>query len=207
MLEAIKNPGTWITTLMLMSGFCLWLLSNTYLTTYSVRVLGISQELASTLGIIRSYAIVFIAGFGGGWLLDKFTYKGKTFIIIFLSCAGVIAALMSCTQLVVLSIFLTVVLTLITNVIKSTYWSVLGQAGIPVAMTASATGVISFFVFIPESFITVICGSWLRSAEAAGNVASAFSMIFALMIAFAVVGSAAALLLLKRTKKLRALQD
>ncbi|AOY75311.1 MFS transporter [Clostridium formicaceticum] len=202
-ITAFKIPGTWIAILLLMSGFSLWLLANTYLTTYSVRVLGISQQTASTLGIIRSYIIVLAAGFVGGWLMDKFTYRGKVFFVVFGLCIMTIAGIMGTSQLVTLSIALTIVLTLITNIIKSTYWSILGQAGIPPEMTAMCTGVISFVAFIPEAIITVICGSWLKSAEAAGNIGSGFTKIFTFMVMWAVLGLIAGILLTRRTKKLK----
>jgi hypothetical protein len=45
--------------------------------TYGTRVLGLSNELSSTLSIIRSYIIVVVAGFSGGFAMDKFTSKAK----------------------------------------------------------------------------------------------------------------------------------
>ena len=203
-LKAFKIPGTWIAILLLMSGFSLWLLGNTYLTTYSVRVLGISPQTASTLGIVRSYIIVLAAGFVGGWLIDKFTFRGKAFFIFFAVCLAITAGIMGAGKLVGLSIALTIALTLLTNIIKSTYWSILGQAGIPAEMTAMCTGIISFVAFIPEAIITVVCGVWLKNAEAAGNVAAGFNQIFIFMVVWAVLGIAAGILLTRRTKKLKA---
>lgn len=200
-LELLKNPGVWIVTLIVMSGLSLWILANTYLTTYSVRVLGISESTASMLGILRSYLIVFVAGFGGGWLMDRFRYKGKVLFLLFGFSALLIAFLWGDSSVVVLTLGITILLTLFINVIKSTYFSVLGQAGIPAVVTASATGVISFFAFIPESFIALIGGNWLKTAESAGNIGVAFDKIFLMMIAFALSGLLGALLLWVRSKK------
>ncbi|MDR3134631.1 MAG: MFS transporter [Deltaproteobacteria bacterium] len=202
MIAILKNPGMWIVTLMIMLGFAVWLLSNTYLTTYSVRVLGISANVASGLGIVRTYVIIVIAGFGGGWLMDKFTYKGKSLFVIFCLCSIMAAGIMLTSPFVPLCIALTMILTLITNVIKATYWSTLGQAGIPLAMTASATGIISFVAFIPESFITIVCGSWLKTAEASGHIASGFTKVFILIMALCLASALIGLMLLKRTKSL-----
>lgn len=202
-IKAFKIPGTWIAILLLMSGFALWLLANTYLTTYSVRVLGISPQTASTLGIIRSYIIVLAAGFVGGWLIDKFTFRGKAFFLFFGICIVIVAGIMGAGMVVSLSVALTILLTLLTNIIKSTYWSILGQAGIPPEMTAMCTGVISFVAFIPEAIITVVCGAWLKSAEAAGNVGKGFTQIFVFMIVWAILGLAAGFLLTRRTQKLK----
>lgn len=103
---------------------------------------------------------------------------------------------------VALCLTLTVVLTLVTNIIKATYWSTFGQAGIPLGLTATATatGIVSFVAFIPESFITIICGGWLKSAEAAGNIAAGFTQIFILMIVLSIISALMSLVLYKRTK-------
>ena len=88
-LDVVKNPGVWITIIILICAYSCWSFGNGYLTTYTVRVGGLSESTASTLGMIRSYVIVFVAGFFGGWFLDRFTYKGKAFIGLFgLSAAG-----------------------------------------------------------------------------------------------------------------------
>lgn len=200
--KVLKNPGTWITVLLIFSGFCFWLLASTFLTTYSVRVLGVSAGTASMLGIVRSYLLVFVAGFGGGWLMDKFTYKGKSYIVIAVASAAVILGIMFSSKLVTFCLILTVVLSLLTSLVRSVYWSVLGQAGIAVEDTGTATGIISLLAYLPESFLTVICGSWITKAEAAGNIETGFTQIFILMIAFCVLMGLAGLLLYRRSKKL-----
>lgn len=202
MLQAIKLKGTWIAIFIIITGFCAWLLANTFLTTYTVRVLGVSQGLASMLGTIRSYILICVAGFGGGWLMDKFTYKGKTFLVLFLLGAVTLLAIMGTSKAVMLCVALTLFLTLLVNTIRSTYWSILGQAGIPIALTGAATGIISFVAYLPESFLTVICGSWIKSAEAAGDVSTAFTWIFTLMIVFCLLGAVASFLLLRQTKSI-----
>ncbi|MBQ4091965.1 MAG: MFS transporter [Firmicutes bacterium] len=201
LVSLLKNPGVWIVTIIVMSGLSLWILANTYLTTYSVRVLGISESHASLIGIIRNYVIVFVAGFGGGWLMDRFCLKGKVLSFLFGLSVLSLVVMLKCSALVVFSIALTMIITLFVNVIKSTYFSVLGQAGIPVAVTASATGVISFFAFIPESFIALIGGSWLKAAELTGNVGMAFDKIFLMMIGFSLCGLLGSLFLWIRAKK------
>ena len=81
--DVLTNKGVWITIWVVCCAYVAWTLGNGYLTTYTVRVLGISEATASSLGIVRSYIIVFLAGFIGGWVLDKFSYKGKGFLVLF----------------------------------------------------------------------------------------------------------------------------
>lgn len=200
--EILSNKGVWLTTLLILCAYVAWTLGNGYLTTYTTRVLGISQSLASTLGIIRSYIIVVAAGIVGGWFVDKFTYKGKAFICLFACIIAGYMLMFTTHKIVSVCVVITVVLSLLANIMKSTYWSVMGQAGIPIDMTASATGIISFIVFMPDFIIPTIAGSWLDAAEAAGNVEAGFNKIFILVIIFAAVGVAASLLMMKHTKNL-----
>ncbi|WP_169716722.1 MFS transporter [Sporomusa acidovorans] len=199
-MDVLKNKGVWLTMWIIMCAYMSWSLGNGYLTTYTVRVLDVSESVASTLGIIRSYVIVFLAGFLGGWVLDRFTYKGKGFMLLFGTIAVVLAAVMFTSKVVPISIGLTLVIAFLANVMKSTYWSVMEQAGIPVKMTPLGTGIISFIAFLPDMIVTPICGVWLDAATAASNVEAGFNKIFILLIAFSVVGIIGAYLLMKQTK-------
>lgn len=203
-MDVLKNKGVWITIVIIMCAYMIWSLGNGYLTTYTVQVLGISQELASTLGIVRSYIIVFLAGFLGGFILDRFTYKGKAFLILFVLAIALLLGVILTSAIVPLCVAITLILAFIANVMKSTYWSVMGQAGVPVKMTALATGVISFIAFIPEFIAPVISGMWIDQAIADGNVAIGFYKIFAMLIGFAIIGIIFSIILANRTKKLNA---
>lgn len=200
--DILKNKGVWLTIWVIMCAYVSWTLGNGYLTTYTVRVLGVSESVASTIGVIRSYVIVFLAGFIGGWVLDRFTYKGRGFLLLFASVIIVIAGVMLTSKVVPVCVGLTLVLAFLANVMKSTYWSIMGQAGIPARMTAVATGIISFIAFIPDFIVPTLCGSWLDAATAAGDVAMGFNKIFILLIVFSVVGLIGAVMLTKQTKLL-----
>lgn len=204
-VDVVKNPGVWIIIITLISAYSCWSFGNGYLTTYTVRVGGLSEGTASTLGMIRSYIIVLAAGFFGGWLLDRFTYKGKVFIILFGISAAGFALVMFSSQVLAVCICLTLLLAFVANIMKSTYWSLMGQAGIPAKMTALATGFISFIIFLPDAVLPPVIGSWLTAAEAAGNVALGFNKIFIMLIAFAILGVIGSILLVRRTKAIEKL--
>ena len=198
----VKNPGVWITIIILICAYSCWSFGNGYLTTYTVRVGGLSESTASTLGMIRSYVIVFVAGFFGGWFLDRFTYKGKAFIGLFAISAAGFVLIMFTAKALAISICITLVLAFIANIMKATYWSLMGQAGIPAKMTALATGFISLIIFLPDAVLPTIIGTWLSNAEAAGNIAAGFDKIFIMLAVFAIVGIIGSLLLVKRTKSI-----
>ena len=204
MVDVIKNPGVWIIIVVLCCAYACWSFGNGYLTTYTVRVAGLSETTASMLGMIRSYVIVFLAGFLGGWILDKFTIKGKAFIIMLALSAGCFFAVMFSSKALAVCVFLTLFVAFIANIMKSTYWSLMGQAGIPTGMTALATGFISFIIFLPDAILPTFIGTWLNNAEAAGNVAAGFDKIFIMLIIFAVIGILGSIALTMRTKKIMA---
>ena len=202
-MDVLKNKGVWIVILLITCAYASWSLGQSYLTSYSIRVVGVSETLASTLGVIRSYVIVVVAGFLGGWILDKFTYKGKGFIFLLGLTAASFAGVMLTNKILAVSIALSVLIAFLANVMKATFFSTLGQAGIPPKMTALATGVISTLVyFLPDTALPPVCGAWIDQAAAAGNVAAGFHKIFILLIVFSVVGVFASILLLRRTKEL-----
>lgn len=201
-VDVAKNKGVWITILVLTSAYLAWTIGNSYMTTYTVQVLEISPSTASMLGIVRSYIIVLLAGFVGGFVLDKFTYKGKGFIALFIIVVALTVALTASSSVVGLSIVLTLVIAFVANIMKSTYWSIMDQAGIPLNMTALATGFISFIIFIPDFLIGPIFGKWLDDAAAAGNIATGFNRIFIFLIVASIIGIFSSYLLLRRTKQL-----
>lgn len=207
LLDVLKNPGVWVTIFVIMFAYISWTVGNGYLTTYTVQVLNISPSTASALGIVRSYIIVLLAGFIGGFVLDKFTYKGKGFLVFFITIIAAIIGVMFTSKVVPLCIALTLIIAFLANIMKSTYWSIMDQAGVPLGMTAVATGIISFIAFIPDFLVGPICGKWLDDAAAAGNVAAGFDKIFILLIVSSAIGIVSAILLTHRTKKLEALQE
>ena len=189
-----------------MFAYLTWALGNAYMTTYTVQVLNISTTTASAIGIVRSYIIVLLAGVIGGFFMDKFTFKGKGFIILFVSIVAALIALLFSAKVIALSVFLTLVIAFLANVMKSTYWSIMDQAGIPIGMTGMATGIISFIAFLPDVFYGPILGKWLDDAKAAGDIAAGFNQIFILLIVCGVLGILSAMLLIKRTTDLKKLE-
>ena len=202
-LDVIKNKGVWISILLIFCAYTSWTVSISYVTTYTVRVVGISEAAASTVGIFRNYIIVILAGFMGGWLMDKFTYKGKGFIALLSIVAVLLIGVMLTNKSIAICVGLTLLLAFFINVMKSTYWSTLGQAGIPAKMTPLATGFISLIVFLPDFITPLICGPWLDAAIAAGNIEAGFHKIFIMIIVVSLVGVIGALLLVRRTKALK----
>ena len=104
------------------------------------------------------------------------------FSCTFLSVAGVVLS----RNIIMLCVVMTVVLSYMVNAIKSTYWSILGDAGIPPESTGLATGIISLIGFI----------TW---GENHGNLESGFQLMWAWMAVWSLLGVLASWIL-KRKK-------
>ena len=204
--DVIKNPGVWLTTFLIACAYIFWSVGNSYLSQYTVDVLGLDAGTASTIGTVRTYLIVAIAGLIGGVLLDKFPYKGRSFIVLLaLDIIMVIGVMLTGSQLM-LCVALTICISFIANIMKTTYWSTMGEAGIPAGMTALATGFISFLCFIPDWIYPALFGGWLEGARAGGTeaLAAVYTRIFIILIVFGIIGMVLSFVHWKRAQKLEA---
>lgn len=200
-ISFLKNPATWICILVIMCGYTLWSTVNNYIGTYCTRVLGIDASLSSTLSIIRSYIIVFVAGATGGVIIDKFRTKGQAMMTAFLLTGISVIGILLTHNLIFVCVIITIVLSYLVNVIKSTYWSILGDAGIPPAATGMATGVISLIGLTPDIFVPPIISRFITFGENSGNIAAGFNYMLIWMIVWSVLGIAAGFILKKKKEK------
>ncbi|MEG0378482.1 MAG: hypothetical protein RR614_08390, partial [Eubacterium sp.] len=88
------------------------------------------------------------------------------------------------------------VMSLLYFTVKSVYYSVMGEGGIPLGLTAAATGIISFIAYAPEAFMTILMGSWIDADPVAG-----FNKIFIWMISFSVISIVLAFIIYRRHRK------
>ncbi len=203
--KTLAMRSTWVCIFVLLCGYTLWSTANSYLGTYTVRVLGIDQQTASTIATVRSYVIVFIAGFTGGFIMDKFSTKGKGMTLAFGLLLIFVGAIYASESMVTLALGITFVISYLVNVVKSTYWSILGEAGIPPEATGMTTGVISFIALTGDLFVGPACGAMLNYGEnTLGDVTKGFDLIFAWMAVWSILGVAAGFILKKQAEKIKA---
>ena len=195
----LKSPSVWVCIFVIMCGYTLWATTNNYIGTYCTRVLGISTSLSSTLSIIRSYIIVFVAGATGGVIVDKFPSKGTAMMTAFLLTGASAVGILLTQHVIFVCVIITVVLSYMVNVVKSTYWSIMGEAGISPAATGMATGVISFIGLTPDIFVPQVISRFITWGEGTGNVASGFRLMLIWMVVWSILGITAGFFL-KRKK-------
>ncbi len=73
--------------------------------------------------------------------------------------------------------------------LRGVYFALMGEAKVPVAVTGTAVGVVSFIGFLPEVFLPIVGGALLDTFEGTGT---GFAWLFAGLAGLAVVGAIAA---------------
>lgn len=200
--KSLTSSSTWICIFVIMSGYTLWCTANGYIGTYCTRVLGISANMSSTLSIMRSYVIVFLAGFTGGFIIDKFKTKGQGMMLVFLAATISVSAILLTSKITAICIIVTIVLAYIVNVIKSTYWSILGDAGIPVESTGIATGIISLIALSPDMFVPIIISRFITYGENIGNIKLGFDLMLIWILVWSILGIVSGIILKRRKEKI-----
>lgn len=192
----LKLPGTWLLALFMFSCYCVIITGINYLGTYSTQILGISPELSSGIALFRNYVVVVVAGILAGVLADK--AKSKLIFIIYLLagiavCSGIMPFI---SQTMMVSVGVSIVIAYLYYSVKSVYFSVMGEGGIPLELTGIAAGIISFITFSPDAFITTLMGSWLDA-----DLVQGFNMIFAWMVIWSVIAIVFAFVINNRSRK------
>ncbi len=202
-IQTLLSSSTWICIFVILCGYTIWNTANGYIGTYCTRVLHISAGLSSALSIVRSYIIVFVAGLSGGFIIDKFKTKGKGMMTVFLLSAIAAAGIFLTGNLTLtfVCIGITIILSYLVNVIKATYWSILGDAGIPVASTGMATGVISLIALTPDIFVSPVISRFIHYGENLGKIETGFNMMLIWLTVWAALGVIASLILKRRKEK------
>lgn len=199
--KLLKNKNLWLVIVLLFCGYTIWIVVGNYLGTYCTRVLGLSENMSSTLSIFRNYIIVFASGLMG-IVLDKFRRKGSGFML-FYGASFICFVLIWMTEA---SLWPCVILTLIAgflvNSVVATYWSALGPAGIKEDDTGMATGLISVFALSPDFIAPTLSAHMIEAGEKAGDIASGFHMILVYLMICSGIGVIAAYLLKKCQIKL-----
>jgi hypothetical protein len=118
-----------------------------------------------------------------------------------------VAGIFLSSKLVILCVAITVLLAYMFNVIKSTYWSIMGEAGIPRSATGMATGIISLIGLTPDIFTGPIISRFIHYGETRGDIAIGFNFMLLWLGVWAALGVVAALILKKRAEKTKPAQE
>ena len=202
LIAAFKHKGTWLVCALV---FCWYMVycTTSYAIPYLTNVYGVSSVAISTLSIIRAYGIGIVAAPLAGFLGDKMKSCSKT--LAYASIMGV--ALMAVylvtpvkPEFLMVPVVLTLLFSFLVFAARGIYFSPMAEAGIPLALTGAASGLISVLGYAPDMFIFNIMGGWLDNLPGAQG----YRYIFILAIVFLVLATAVGFYICRYGKSLKA---
>lgn len=197
MFKALTIPRVWLLVAIIFTAYSVYGLIG-YVNTYAVNYFGMSAAMGSTLGGVR-YLVQGLGGILGGFLADKLHSRLK---VIIGGCALLAASFGLFIILPVGASYVGVVIVnflfglLFIYAVRSQYFAVHDDAGIPVAMSGRVSGIASCLGYCPDLFMYTLVGSWMDSYGAAG-----FKMTWAYAVVAALLCIVFSLILSKVIKK------
>ena len=203
--KAIRNPYLWWASIIMFLIYTIY--SNvTYFTPYLSSQVGMDVSDSAFLGIIRGYVFYFLSPLGG-YIADKLlksTLKlyGYGFIVLgalFFITTQIPAGEGSVTIAIIISLLASAFAMMLYGVM----WSILNEINIPISYAATAIGLASMVIYLPDLCVPAMIGSWLDNL---GEEAGYFRMFifFGICCVLAVVLS---LTLAKKVKTLNASKE
>lgn len=199
--KAIRNPYLWWASIIMFLIYTIY--SNvTYFTPYLTSQVGMDISDSAFLGIIRGYVLYFLSPLGG-YIADKIlksTLKlyGYGFIILgvlFFVTTQIPAGEGSVTIAIIISLLASAFAMMLYGVM----WSILNEIDIPITYAATAIGLASMVIYLPDLFVPAMIGSWLdKFGEEAGY--------FRMFIFFGICCIAAVVLSLTLAKRIKSMK-
>lgn len=198
-VSALKHPVVWINGFIVM-GIYLMNTASTYLSPYMSEVIGVPMTIAVGIQITASYILSAFLTPVGGAIIDK---SGKTPPLLLVTCAGVIACMASIIFVGInasigLIIAIIVAFYVVLNLQRTCMYTPIPEGGVPLAITGTATGIVSTIGYSSDIWMYTLCGSWLDKYGEAG-----YSRIWGLIIVAMLVSAVFGLLFARYKKKNR----
>lgn len=183
MFKQLAFPRVWLLVAIVFFGYSLYGIFG-YVNTLAINVYGLSAAGGATLGAFR-YLIQAFGGIAGGFIADKIGSRLKVLI------AGATLTGLSYGLFLVLPEDVALLGVVLGNfvggmfaiyLIRSVYFAIIDDAGIPVSRTGRVSGIVSALGFLPDVFMYTMIGGWLDNNPGK----SGFNMTFIYAIAMAV---------------------
>lgn len=203
--KAIRNPYLWWASIIMFLIYTIY--SNvTYFTPYLSSQVGMDVSDSAFLGIIRGYVLYFLSPLGG-YIADKLlksTLKLYGYGFIILGALFFITTQIPAGEgSVVIAIAISMLASAFAMMLYGVMWSILNEINIPISYAATAIGLASMVIYLPDLFVPAMIGGWLDNL---GEEAGYFRMFifFGICCVLAVVLS---LTLAKKVKSLNAAKN
>lgn len=195
--HVLKMPVVWLIAVVILAAYSAYWTSF-YFTPYATDVFLMSAGMAGAVSIARMWlkpGAAVLAGFAA----DRFGIARTTvvlFMVLILSF-GLFAATPADPAIVWLMLVNIAVAAIAIFALRGIYFALLEEGGVPVAVTGTAGGVVSFVGYTPDIYMPYIGGVLLDGYPGVEG----YRYFYLIAVGFCTLGFAASLLIYRRTRK------
>ena len=179
-IKVLKLPIVWLIAIIIMVAYTgLW--GAIYFTPYATEVFDLGVVLGGAIGTGKLWLAAF-AAIAAGFIADKIgTAKAVLGSFVLMTSGFLVFALLpGAPSLVPLLLINVAVISSAVYALRGIYFSLLEQGGIPLAVTGTATGIVSVIGYTPDIFMPTLGGMILDANPGAIGYQNLFLFIAAL---------------------------
>jgi predicted MFS family arabinose efflux permease len=185
-IGVLKHPSVWLVAFLVLCCYSAQVASE-YTTPYMSRVLGMSVVMAGIIANIRNYGIGIFSAPVIGKIADKVGSYSKTVIALLtveIVLALALLLLPGQPSVIIIAVILVLSFAVVMYALRGVYYATMGEAGVPYALTGTATGIISVIGYLPDAYMSMLLGGFLDRYPGAPG----FKYVFGSIIIFAGLG-------------------
>lgn len=198
LVACLKNPSVWILSLMVLGCYSVSGTLGGYTSTIATKGFGAGATVAAFIGMCNSY-FKPIGSIGGGVISDKLGYA-KTLGIgaLGMGISALAVALMPKNSgMLTMFIVIYAVMIIFVGMVRGNFYTPLSEAGVPMLYTGTAIGIVATIGYLPDVFMSVICGHFLDTYEEV----TALRYILLMLAGFAFLAFVVAQIFIRINKK------
>lgn len=200
MAQCLKNPAVWVVSLIVLGTYSMSANLSGYVTKIGTSKFSLSVQMAA-VGVMISTYMQPVGSFIGGWLGDKLgATKALALSTIGLMAATAAVLLLPKSPSMAIPFIITyLVFTGFRGAARGQYYGPLREAGVPLALSGTATGLIATIGYSGDTFLPIVSGKLLDTMDATAAMET-FIVILLVFGAFSLVMTAVMLRLIKNRK-------
>lgn len=185
-LNVLRVPGVWLVAMLVFFAYSVQCIAE-YTTPYLTNIFGMTAVIAGIIATIRSYMIGVVSSPIVGKIADSIGSPSKAvcgLLVLEILICGVLYIIPGNPAMLMVAVSTVLIFSVMMFGLRGIYYATMYEARVPVALTGTATGIISVLGYLPDTFISPLCGSLIDRYPGIQS----FQYMFLLMIGFAVAG-------------------
>lgn len=198
-IKVLKMPPVWLLSMVILAAYSAYW-GSYYFTPYATDVFKMSLVFGGAIGVGKMW-VKPIPALGAGFIADRIgpsrTVAWSFVVLIFSFC--IFALTPGSPDLVSILIINTAIASLAIFAVRGVYYAMLEEGGIPLALTGTATGIVSVIGYTPDIFMPITGGALLdKFPEGSG-----YRYFFFIIVALCVLGLISALVVMRKYSGLK----